>query len=217
MAKRTPRGSVTREAVMDAALAVADRDGYEAVTIRALAAEVGVPPMTLYTHFADKAALREGMRERAFEQVVTATAEGSWQEALEEFAGNCRAVLRAHPNWVPLLAAQTGAPSAATLRLFERVFDKMIADGLPPAQTVYAVTAVLSFASGCMLFEGLMVGAGTAPLPTARLDLVRRLHSPDQHPGVAAATAAVDDFSFDAVFELGVRSLVEGIEKLRGS
>jgi hypothetical protein len=69
--------------------------------------------MMLYTQFKDNAALRE----RAFEQIVAATisSTSSWQDALAEIACNGRAVLRAHPNWVQLLAARAGSPSMSTI------------------------------------------------------------------------------------------------------
>ncbi len=54
MRKRSARGTISRESVADAALAIADRAGFDAVTMRATAAEVGATPMALYTYFASK-------------------------------------------------------------------------------------------------------------------------------------------------------------------
>jgi hypothetical protein len=86
--------------------------------------------MMLYPHFKDNAALREGMRERAFEQIVAATisSTSSWQDALAEIACNSGAVLRAHPNWVQLLAARAGSPSMSTIGQwsFDEIFELVI-------------------------------------------------------------------------------------------
>ena len=65
MKKRGARGTLNRDSVMDAALEIADRDGLDAVTIRAIAGRLSVTPMALYTYFSDKDALFEGMRDRA--------------------------------------------------------------------------------------------------------------------------------------------------------
>jgi len=115
---------------MDAALAVADRDGFDAGTIRARAAEVGVPHITLYTQFKDKAALRDGMRERAFEQIVAATisSKSSRQDALAEIARNSRAVLRAHPNSCATTRARAGSPSMSTIGQWS--FDEVLELGI---------------------------------------------------------------------------------------
>jgi len=69
MRKRTPRGMLSRHTVMDAALTLADTSGFHGVTIRALAAQVGVPPMTLYAHFSNKERLLDGMFERALSRL----------------------------------------------------------------------------------------------------------------------------------------------------
>ena len=90
MRKPSARGTISREAVVDAALAIADRAGFDAVTMRAIAAEVGATPMALYAYFSDKNALYGGMRERIFSAHVgvgsAKISRDTWQSMLEGMA-----------------------------------------------------------------------------------------------------------------------------------
>lgn len=61
------RVTLTPQTVVEGALALADAEGLEAVTIRRLAKELGVTPMALYWHFSSKGELLEGMAARIFE------------------------------------------------------------------------------------------------------------------------------------------------------
>src|SRR5690242_8978859 len=66
---RSTAPRLTREALVDAAMAIADEHGLEALSIRRLAKEVGVTPMAIYWHVADKEALLEALGERMFSQI----------------------------------------------------------------------------------------------------------------------------------------------------
>ena len=61
-AGRQPR--LSRDAILDLALAVADAEGIDAVSVRRLARELGVTPMALYWHFDDKSALLHALGDR---------------------------------------------------------------------------------------------------------------------------------------------------------
>src|SRR3978361_2253941 len=76
--KSATRPSLTREGVADRALALADADGLEAVTIRRLATELGVTPMALYWHFRTKEDLLEGLGDRVLDAVEVPEASGDW-------------------------------------------------------------------------------------------------------------------------------------------
>jgi AcrR family transcriptional regulator len=72
MAKRStdaPRERLRRDAIVSGAIALADREGLEAVTIRRLAQDHGVTPMALYWHFREKDELYGGIAEYLYDQV----------------------------------------------------------------------------------------------------------------------------------------------------
>nr|WP_281360578.1 helix-turn-helix domain-containing protein [Psychromicrobium silvestre] len=105
---------MSRESVLDAALALADREGLPAVTVRRLAGEFGVTPMAMYWHFANKDELLAAMGQAVlFELEVQA--EASFSELLRGLV----TVLRKHPAAVSLVPTQMFATSQG-LQVTER-------------------------------------------------------------------------------------------------
>lgn len=107
-----PRVGLDREAVVEAAIALADRAGIEGLTIKSLAQKLGVQPPSLYNHVESLEALRralalEGMR-RLASDFAHATAGRSRDDAVRELARAYRAFARKHPG---LYAASRVAPA----------------------------------------------------------------------------------------------------------
>jgi AcrR family transcriptional regulator len=199
---------------MDAALALADRDGLDAVTIRALAAEVGMPPMTLYAHFADKDALFEGMRTRLVERVITAGSKTTWRELLETLGRELLSVNRKHPSLVPLVA-RVGPPPQAVLGIFDRLMTMMHDDGFPLEEAIRAHLSVVSFTLGMAMMERTMMGADPE---RGRLALLRSVLSKlplGSYPNLAWVASRIDQFNLDDVFEADLRSILDGVERSR--
>lgn len=214
MRPRTPRGTISRHQVVDAALTVADRDGLHRVSIRAVAAEVGVPPMTLYTHFAGKEQLYDLMFERVFHRLFDTAGSATWQAEFEAGCRSARRVLLAHPHWLPLLTRVTAPP--ASIRFFDRLLRHMRADGFTWDAALYAFSSAMSFALGFVLVERMMAGGRDAPVPVQRLALVKATiarEPPKAFAAIAWAAPHFDEWSFDNVFDLGLRSLIVGIEE----
>ena len=91
------RGRLTRDRVLDAALAIADREGLPALTMRRLAAELGVAPMAVYMHVRSKEELLDGVADRIADQLeVPAEPGGDWAAQLREVARSMRKALAAH-------------------------------------------------------------------------------------------------------------------------
>ncbi|HXV93670.1 MAG TPA: TetR/AcrR family transcriptional regulator, partial [Pseudonocardia sp.] len=101
-----PRRSLSEEQLLDAALRLLDAKGVEGLSVRGLAAEVGVAPNAVYTYFPDKAAVLAGVVERVLGRVAVgafADSGPSWRERVVALAEAVRAELLAHPGAVPLL------------------------------------------------------------------------------------------------------------------
>lgn len=206
--------SVSADAIAAAALTVADRKGLRGVTIRAVAKAVGLSPMSLYTYFDTKEHLYDAMfgkvLDRAFERVGRST----WQLEIDAGCRQARALLRAHPEWLPLLTR--AAVPASSLPSYEHLLELTAADGLTPLDTMYAVSAAVSFTLGAVLVERMMSGRESASVPAQQLRRVRDIIShapPAKWPRVAAAEHTFDAWSFDVVFDEGLRSLIAGIER----
>jgi AcrR family transcriptional regulator len=94
------QGALTRSAVVRAAIAIADTDGLDAVSIRRVAAQLGARPMSLYTHIASKDDLLDLMANDVIAEVlVPEPLPEHWREALAGIARHSYAAYIAHP-WV---------------------------------------------------------------------------------------------------------------------
>jgi TetR/AcrR family transcriptional regulator, tetracycline repressor protein len=91
------RGTLSTAALVDRALAIADAEGLEALTIRRLATEHGVTPMAIYWHFSDKEAILGALAERLLSQVDLGSDEPAPPEALEAFLRAFVTAIRPHP------------------------------------------------------------------------------------------------------------------------
>ncbi|MGO1311447.1 MAG: TetR/AcrR family transcriptional regulator, partial [Brevibacterium aurantiacum] len=103
---------LNRERLVDAALALVDDDGSEALSMRTLAARVDRQVSSLYNHVSGRTELIELMRARivadidvaAFASVGTSARAIPWERALEFWARSYLRAFAAHPNLIRLLA-----------------------------------------------------------------------------------------------------------------
>ena len=96
------RTGLTREHVAQVALELADADGLEALSMRALADRLGVGTMTLYGYFRNKDELLDAVVDSAIADTEPPVLEGSWRERLRSVVVNARAGLLRHPSLVEL-------------------------------------------------------------------------------------------------------------------
>lgn len=109
----TPR-RITREQVLDATMRLATEKGLQAVTMRAVAANLDVNPMTLYRHVGDKQGLLDGLVERLMMELDTPRSGQSWQERLHCLAQGMRDTARRHPDLFLLLFQRSAQTEGAT-------------------------------------------------------------------------------------------------------
>jgi AcrR family transcriptional regulator len=108
-----------RDAIVDAALLIADREGFEAVSMRRVAAELGVGTMSLYHHVADKDELVYEMADAiGAEMLIPGAVPSDWREALRQIAVRTRDTFLRHP-WL-LETVERPVPTPNTLRHIEQ-------------------------------------------------------------------------------------------------
>src|SRR5260370_18050511 len=90
------RRPLTRERVLHAGLRLIDQQGLEAFTMRKLAQELSVDPMSLYRHFENKDALLDGVAEALWGEVELTGGETAWEHLLRSMAHPLRAPPPAH-------------------------------------------------------------------------------------------------------------------------
>lgn len=195
---------LSRQRIVEAASALVDAEGLEAVSTRRLAAELGVRGPSLYNHFTSKDEILSAVAD-----AVTATVDVSffdthdWREALRLWAHAYRAALAAHPHIVPVLAQGPGRRPAG-LAMADTVYGALIRAGWPPARAThigalmrYLVTgaALGSFARGFDSDPGLY--AGQYP-----------------HLGQAHLLASHEHSVDDGAFDLGLELVLTGLDRL---
>ena len=111
-AGRKPR--VSREQVLDAALAIADEGGLAAVTMANVGARLGVEAMSLYRHIGNKEEMLDGLVDRVFAEIEVPADARDWKDAMRRRAVSARAVLRRHP-WAIGLMESRSQPGPATM------------------------------------------------------------------------------------------------------
>src|SRR5918997_1745249 len=109
------RVPLDRDRVLRGAIAVADAGGVRALTIRSLAAELGVKPMSVYYYFANKSEILDGIVDVVFSEIDLPPGDGDWQSEIRRRANSARRVLARHP-WVIVLLESRKTPGPATLR-----------------------------------------------------------------------------------------------------
>ena len=146
------RAPVNQERTLSVALAVADSEGIEAVTMRRLARELGVEAASLYHHVRGKAEILDGLVEAVAGRIELPDPSPNWRRDITRRAHNTRATLREHPWAVSLMASRT-RPGTATLRLLETGIRSFRQGGFSVVLAAHAVSTVDSYVHGFVLQE----------------------------------------------------------------
>ncbi|MGA5820992.1 TetR/AcrR family transcriptional regulator C-terminal domain-containing protein [Kitasatospora sp. NPDC094028] len=150
-----PRSGLTREKIIDAALAHVDRHGLAALSNRKLGAALGVEGMTLYYYVPSKAALLDGMAERLLELSagdLFTEPTGPWPETIRDFAVALRRMLLAHPAMLTVLATRPAATPAA-MALLERGITLLTDSGVELGDAIDVLNSVVQWTLGHTLAE----------------------------------------------------------------
>lgn len=211
MRKQRPRGSTTREAVVNAALNVADRSGLDALTIRGVAEEVAAPPMSLYVHFANKNQLLDLMFAEVSRRMYADEGLPTWQSELFRLCHRVRDILTEHPNWAALLSRPTPAMSAP---MRERVLAMMVADGMTDSQAFKALYGILLAAIGMVLAELTMRSPDGKSTFESRIETMKQMLEElpdDESPRARSALQNLEPFSLGDTFSFTVGALISGV------
>jgi AcrR family transcriptional regulator len=148
-ADRKPR--YTREQIGAAALRVADQEGFEAVTMKRIAAELGAGTMTLYYYVRNKGDIVALMQDAILADMLIPSDElpGGWREALTAIARRSRQVLIAHPWSLTALNEAQFGPNA--MRHFEQSLAAVAGTGLPTAGRFELIALVDDYVAGSAL------------------------------------------------------------------
>ena len=197
------RGRLNRSLILETALAVTDRDGIDALTMRTVGEELGVEAMSLYHHVASKDALVDGMIE-VFSDRIRLDADGfDWREDLRTLGRMFRREGLAHPDAVRLLAVRA-LQAPAWRRPVEDTFASLLAGGFDPESAVHAYRIVWSYIVGYVLNDLRM-----RPVRSVRPLLAKLPRA--EFPATHAVATALQRTDRDAEFELGLDVVIGGL------
>jgi AcrR family transcriptional regulator len=169
--------SLTTNRIAAAALAVIDRDGLNALSMRAVATELGMGTMSLYRYVSDREELEELVVDLVLSTVdTTRPHRAPWPRQVAILVERVREAVAAHPYVVPLTMTHRHT-SRSLLRWSESVLAVLTEAGFTGLHRVIALRALLSYVIGAIQLEhlGALSGPGTAAmanLPTNEFPLL---------------------------------------------
>ena len=221
-ADAVPRVPLSRQRVLQAAIAVADESGIEGLNMRRLAQNLDVVPMALYKHVANKGELLDGMVDVILGEIEPPGRGGEWKSAVRRRILSARRSLLAHP-WAPGVIESRATPTPMVLAYMDSLIAMFRTGGFSAELTHHVMHALGSRMLGFTqeLFDDTAdVDAGRADLE-AQARMVREMT--DRYPYVAEMALAAahenqsivgsgcdDQFEFEFALDL----LLDGFERL---
>jgi len=209
------RRRLDRRRILEAALAVVDRDGLEALSMRRLGSELGVDPMAIYHHVDGKDRLYDGIAELLWAEVARPGPGDDPMRALRVLAHSLRDLFRRHPSAAPLILRWTRL-SHAELKLYRAYLDTLSTGGV--AEPAAVLRPLMSYALGSGYTESTWLGVGCPPGKRRALSerelllAVGQALPPGTSPGLAAAAASlIADCDPDRCFEDGLDLMLAGL------
>jgi AcrR family transcriptional regulator len=212
--KTRPRGSLTREEIIQQALALLEQQGPGALSMRRLAERLGVAPNALYTHVRGKADLVDGLVDQVYAGLdLHPDPAGDWTQQLATLSQAIRAHLLAHPAVVPFALQRPGL-GPHSLRLGEAIYGILRPAGFSDQAMVGTVYALLTYILGFVALE--VPRAGTDPHDSD--EFVRRMWAffaalpPGEFPHHVELAPLLARISTDDQFQFGIRTFLAGLK-----
>ncbi len=223
--RRGPERGLDVDAVVAAATDLADREGLEAVTMRRVAAVLGVGVMTLYTYVPGKAELLDLMLDSAYARMPRADTTGQpWRQRLATIAEENRALFDAHP-WAATVSTLRPPLGPGLMAKYEHELTALDGLGLDDVEIDDCLTHLLTFVQGCAraaadaraarhdsAMDDEQWWAGIAPLLARVLD--ERAYPLACRVGTAAGTAHRAAHDPDHAYHFGLHRILDGLAVL---
>lgn len=211
--RRAPRNSLNPDRILDAAIGLLDREGAEAFTMRALAEQLGVGTMAVYSHFSGKEEISDAVAQRLLESIELPPA--GVCDPCAELREVCRGVYRLfteHPSALQLLTARPPRGDDA-MAVIDRMLGLLCAAGLSGEDAARAHVDLMQYIVGSALWN---TRRSRALCEEALEDRVRAKLAalpPDRYPTlhslVPELLCARDDSG--AQYEHGLDALLKGL------
>jgi AcrR family transcriptional regulator len=191
------RKPLTRDAILDAAVELLDREGLAGLSMRKLGAALGVEAMSLYNHVPSKQELLDGIHERILTTLERPTQARTWQSFVRHQALALHRALHAHPHAIPLFATRP-ASTPASMQQLDYYLGVLLKAGFEPIDALSIVQLVAQLVVGHAMWTN-----------SVEMFLVD-----DPAPNVQQIEGVAKVWSSDRELELGIEALIHGFARL---
>jgi AcrR family transcriptional regulator len=206
------RARLSRDRVLGGAMAVADAGGIASLTIRSIAQELGVKPMSVYHHVANKDAIIDGIVDLVFSEIDLPVPGRPWKPEIRRRSVSAREALARHPWAIQLLQSRTN-PGQATLRHHNAVIGTMREAGFSVVKTAHALALVDSYVFGFALSEAALPIHGPDTVPEVAEQMMEGF-DPAEYPYLvdfAVKHIVKPGYDFGAEFEYGLTRVLDAL------
>ena len=222
---RGPRPTLSVDRVVSVGLAIADAEGLDAVTMRRVATELAVAPMTLYTYVPGKAELLDLMLDTVYAQMPrTSPTDDGWRARVAAVALDNRTLFAQHP-WVASVSTSRPVLGPGLMAKYDYELSAFEGLGLDDVTMDAALTFVLGFVETCARAAA---DARAARYESALSDgewwaanqpLLERVFDAERYPlaarvGAAAGAAHDGAYSPAHAYEFGLARVIDGLATL---
>lgn len=213
MTERSRRPALSAARVVASAMALADAQGLEALTIRRLADSLGAGPMSLYHYVASRDDLVDAMVEQVFAEIAVPDPDLDWRTAVRARCESMRTTLRRHPWAAPLMESRT-SPGPQSLAHHEAVLATLRRGGLSWSLTAHAYAVLDAFVYGFAFEESALPFEDGADL-TGLADQIMAGFPEGAYPTFAAFTrehVLRPGYSYGSSFGYGLDLILDGLQ-----
>ena len=212
---RGERRPLTRDAIVEAALALLDRDGLAGLSMRRLGQELGAGAASLYWHVRNKEELLSLVLDRIVGEGNPPDPEPTrWQEQVKEMARESRRLLLSHRDAAQISLGRIPA-GPRSMPVLERYLAVLVAAGLPARVIAYAADMFALYVGGFAFEESMQAPPlGDESATTDQLGDYFRSLPPDEFPTLVSLADDLTAGDADERFEFALELLVQGLEAM---
>jgi AcrR family transcriptional regulator len=212
---RTRRTRLNRDRVLQAAVALADEAGLDGFSMRGLAQELGVVPMALYKHVANKEELLDGMVDIVFSEMQSPSPGEDWRSGLQRRALSAREALKRH-GWA-IGRMESRHPGPANLRHHNATMGCLREAGFSFELAIHAYSVQDAYIYGFALQERDLGFETPASAGKAAQRRAQTVGNPGDYPYLTEIVARLPETGYDPAveFEWGLELILDGLDRLR--
>ena len=213
--RRGPRVPLSRERIVQGAVALAGAGGFDSLSMRNLAEDLGAAPMALYRHVANKEDLLDGMIDVVFSEMYPPAIKGDWKAELRKRGTSARSALQRHPWAVGLMESRVH-PGEASAVHHNATMGCLREAGFPFREAVHAYNLLDAYTYGFALQE-LTIPFET-PEESGEVAATTVGERGGDFPYLAEVVVELGNRGYDYTeeFEFGLDFILDGLERLLG-